>query len=341
MTFLQVTWFFLVGILLTGFAVLDGFDLGAGFWHLRTKGNEERRTVLNAIGPIWDGNEVWLVTGAGALFAAFPPVYASVFSGFYIAMMLLILCLVTRAVSLEFRSKEKSPTWRSIFDTAFSVSSIGAVLLFGVAMGNILIGIPLNEAGDSSIIFFELLGPYALMIGAVGVAMTAFHGANFIAVKAPGDLENRARTWSFYSGIVYLLLFCVASISTFIFFPNLTSNFLSYPVLFVVPVGVTASIVFSLYKIKQHNNVSAFLLSALSIILLMSVVGASLFPTMLPASNDPSLSLTLANSSSSELTLKVMLGLAILGMPLVIGYTAWAYRKFSGKVDINSPANHY
>ncbi len=341
MSFFQVIWFLLVGVLLTGFAILDGFDLGVGAWYLRAKGDPERRTLLNAIGPVWDGNEVWLLTGGGAIFAAFPPVYATVFSGFYLAMMLVVVCLITRAVSLEFRSKEESPRWRGIFDVAFSLSSIVAGLLFGVALGNILRGIPLNERGDYTGTFFGLLNPYALLIGVLGLAMLAFHGANFITLKSAGDLKARAETWAARSGILYLALFAVASVTTVVAVPHLTENFFAVPVLWLVPTVGAVTITLSVRFVRKARPEKAFLFSSLSITAMMGIAGASLFPRLVPALGAPELSLTAANASSSERTLKVMLLLAVVGMPLVLGYTIWVYRAFSGKVDPNSPSNHY
>ncbi len=341
MTWLQVIWFLLVGVLLTVFAILDGFDLGVGFWHLGAKGDKERRTLLNSVGPFWDGNEVWLLTGAGALFAAFPPVYASVFSGFYMAMMLLLLTLISRAVSLEFRSKEASTSWRATWDTVFSISSILATILFGVALGNILRGIPLNEAGDHTGTFFGLLNPYALMIGGLGLAMLAFHGANFIVLKAPGSLAQRARGWSLGMGVVYLALFIVASAVTIGTQPHLMKNFASTPLLWLIPVLALVFAAASLFFQKNEKSGKAFLFSSLSIAGMMGITGAALFPRLVPALGNPKLSLTAANSSSSELTLKVMFILAVIGVPIVIAYTIWVYKAFGGKVNVEHESNHY
>ncbi len=212
MTALQVIWFFLVGVLFVGYAILDGFDLGVGFWHLRAKGDDERRAMLNAVGPVWDGNEVWLLTAGGALFGAFPAVYASVFSGFYLALMLVLLVLMARAISFEFRSQVDSPGWRSAWDVIFSVSSTVAIVLFGVALGNILRGIPLDAAGNYTGTFFGLLNPFALMTGVLGLAMLAFHGALYMVIKGSGDLEERARGWVGPAGYVYLALFVVTAV---------------------------------------------------------------------------------------------------------------------------------
>lgn len=341
MTWLQVVWFLLVGVLLTVFAILDGFDLGVGFWHLWAKGDKERRTLLNAVGPVWDGNEVWLITGAGALFAAFPPVYASVFSGFYLAMMFLLLALISRAVSPEFRSKEESTTWRTTWDTVFSISSIVAGLLFGVALGNILRGIPLNEAGDYTGTFLGLLNPYALLIGVLSLSMLAFHGANFIVLKAPGDLGIRARSWSLVMGVVYLALFILASIVTITTHGHLMENFSFAPVLWLIPVLALLFITVALFFGKKDNPGKAFLFSSLSIAGMMGITGAALFPRLVPALGNPELSLTAANSSSSELTLKTMFILVIIGLPIVVAYTIWVYKAFGGKVDVDKESSHY
>lgn len=341
MTELQVIWFLLVGVLFTGYAVLDGFDLGVGFWHLRAKGDDERRTLLNAVGPVWDGNEVWLLTAGGALFAAFPPVYASVFSGFYLAMMLLLLALIARAVSLEFRSQEKSTRWRSSWDTVFSLASTLAAVLFGVALGNILRGVPLNEAGDVTGTFFTLLNPYAILIGMVTLSVLATHGALFIVMKASDDLAKRAKQWASAAGLVSIILFLVASIVTVATQTHLLENYSSVPVLWAIPVLALLAMGSSWFFNKQGRSGRAFFGSTLSIVFMMGLSGAALFPRLVPALDAPALSLTLSNSSSSELSLKTTLIIAVIGMPMVIGYTVWVYRAFKGKVDVSKESAHY
>jgi cytochrome d ubiquinol oxidase subunit II len=321
MTWLQITWFMLLGLLFTAFAILDGFDLGVGFWYLRAKGDRERRTLLNAVGPFWDGNEVWLLTAGGALFAAFAPVYAAVFSGFYLAMMLVLLALISRAVSLEFRSKEDSEIWRSTWDIVFSVSSIMASILFGVALGNVLRGVPLNQAGYYTGTFLQLLNPYAILIALTGLSMIAFQGANFILLKTEGALKQRAQGWAFKSGIVYGIMFAAASAVTIVSQPRLLSSFIAIPVLFIIPLLGALFIGAAIYHLKKERLRRAFIFSSLSIASMMGITGASLFPVLLPASNDPALSLTITNSASSELTLMSMLILALAGVPLVAAYT--------------------
>lgn len=341
MTALQITWFFLVGLLLTVFAILDGFDLGVGLWYLRAKGDGERRSLLRAIGPVWDGNEVWLLTGAGALFAAFPPVYAAVFSGFYLAFVLLILALVARAVSIEFRNKEESAIWRASWDAVFSVSSALAGLLLGVAFGNVLGGVRLDESGNYAGSFQDLLNPYALLTGALGLSMLAFHGANFIAWRSGGDLKSRAGRWAWRSGFVYFALFAATSIATIAAKPHLVENYRTSPVLFAIPLLAAVFIAGAAYAGRLGRRKTAFLGSSLSIAAMMSTAGAALFPRLVPALGDPELSLTAANSSSSELALGTMLAIAGVGMPLVLGYTFWVYKAFWGIGNADKVEEHY
>jgi len=296
---------------------------------------------MKAIGPVWDGNEVWLLTGGGAIFAAFPPVYASVFSGFYLAMMLVVVALVGRAVSLEFRNLEKNLLWRKTWDTVFSVASIVAGLLFGVALGNLLRGVPLDSDGNYTGTFLGLLNPYALVIGILGLSMFAFQGANYITLKTVGELEGKSRSWAKLSGITYLVLYAAAVVYTLIAGKHLLENFATLPVLWAIPVVPPVAIVASMSFGKRQQPGKAFLFSSLSIAGLMGLVGAGLFPRLVPALGNPALSLTAANSSSSELTLKTMLILAIIGVPLVLGYTIWVYRAFAGKVDPNQAGGGY
>ena len=336
MTALQVTWFFLIGVLLVGYAILDGFDLGVGIWHLFAKGDENRRKLLNAIGPVWDGNEVWLLTGGGAIFAAFPHVYATVFSGLYLAMLLLLLGLIFRAVSIEFRSKVASHRWRGIWDTAFAVGSALPALLFGVAMGNILRGLPLSESKDFAGTFFGLLNPYALMIGVLGFVMFATHGANYIVLKTEGQLADQARSWARRSSVAYLGLFIVAVVVTVITQPQLLANCRARPFLWVVPAVALIAIVMTGVANRRGQARDAFVWSTVSIAGLMAMCAAGIFPNIVPALNDPELSLTIANASSSARTLTVMLVVALIGMPLVLIYTGWIYYTFRGKVQLTA-----
>jgi cytochrome d ubiquinol oxidase subunit II len=321
--------------------VLDGFDLGVGFWHLRARGDDERRTMLNSVGPVWDGNEVWLLSAGGVLFGAFPPVYASVFSGFYLALMLVLLVLMARAISFEFRSQSESSRWRSAWDVVFSGSSVVATLLFGIALGNILRGIPLDSSGNFTGSFWTLLNPYALMIGILGLAMIAFQGALYTVIKGSGDLESRARDWARSAGYTYLALFLVASVVTIATQAHLLENYRDAVVLWAIPALALTFIVGAIVLNRRGEAGRAFLSSSLSIASIWGLVGCGLFPRLVPALNAPELSLTLANASSGDLTLKSMLVIALLGMPLVIVYTIWVYWAFKGKVDLGHESSHY
>src|SRR5271157_1701672 len=205
---LNTIWFILVGVLLTGYAVLDGFDLGIGALHLFTNKDEERRVMINAIGPVWDGNEVWLVTGGGALFAAFPDVYATVFSGFYLALMLLLASLIFRAVAIEFRSKQPMRWWRQMWDIGFSVGSLLSGLLMGVALGNIAWGVPIDEHGEFAGTFLGLLTPYPVLVGITTVALFMMHGAIYGTMKTEGALHDKLRVWA-RRGIIFFVICAV------------------------------------------------------------------------------------------------------------------------------------
>ena len=327
---LQITWFLLVGILIIGYAILDGFDLGVGFWHLFAKKKGERSAFIHSIEPFWDGNEVWLLTGGGALFAAFPPVYASAFSGFYLAMMLVLLGLIFRAVAIEFRNKVDSTAWVKTWDIAFSLGSILPSLLYGVAIGNILRGLELNAIGDYTGGFLALLNPFSLLCGVVGLSMFALHGALYLAMKVDAEIANDARQWASKVWYVFLVLLMVA-VSVGI--KQYTYGIKAIPMALIALTLITNSLVFALNK--QGRSTGAFLASCGTIAFLMLAVASALFPNMVPASNDPELSLTVFNSSSSQLTLISMLVIALIGMPIVLGYTWFIHRVFKDKVKVS------
>ena len=328
MTTLQIVWLFLIGVLLIGYAILDGFDLGVGFWHLFAKKGAERGTFIRAIEPFWDGNEVWLLTAGGALFAAFPAVYATVFSGFYLALILVLLGLILRAVSIEYRNKVADPRWVAVWDVAFAVGSILPSLLYAVAIGNLLRGLPLNATGDYTGGFFALLNPYALTVGLVGLSMFALHGALYLAVKTGGATQLKARTWAAKAWWAYAPLFMIAAGWTS--HGYLRGGGVALP----QTLGAAAALAIGLVRVfnRQGRDLPAFLASCAGIALVMLSVVAVLFPNLVIASNDASLSLTIFNASSSFRTLGVMLVIALIGMPVVIGYTVFIHRIFRGKV---------
>jgi cytochrome d ubiquinol oxidase subunit II len=333
-TALQTTWFFLVGLLIAGYAILDGFDLGVGILSLFNRRGAERRIYMNAIGPVWDGNEVWLLTGGGALFAAFPPVYASVFSGFYLALMLLLVALIMRAVSLEFRGKVDSPGWQRFWDRAFGIGSLLPSLLFGVAVGNILRGIPLDAAGNYTGTFFTLLNPYAVLIGLLSLTMFTCHGALYLAIKGNEEIRARMLDWATRLWFGWVALYVIATLASIFVSPWLFTGLLGSPIFWVVFLLLLAGLLTLPLGVRGRRPGRAFLSSSIAIAATIGLAGLSLFPRLVPSLTDPAFSLTAANSSSTPRTLETMLIIALIGMPLVLGYTIFIYRRFRGTVEI-------
>jgi cytochrome d ubiquinol oxidase subunit II len=332
---LNSIWFLLVGVLFTGYAILDGFDFGVGILHLFVKKDKDRRILLNSIGPVWDGNEVWLVTGGGALFAAFPGAYATVFSGFYNAFMLLLAALIFRAVSIEFRSKEPGCTWRQSWDIAFSVASFLAALLIGVAMGNITRGIPLDSQGDFIGSFIGLLNPYSLLLGVTVVALFAMHGAIFLVMKTEGELQATIKGWVPRLIALFLALFITFNIATLFECPDLVSVMLTRPHGFVVlALDILAALSIGFMTARGYEF-GSFLMSSLTMVLLMAVLGLSYFPHIVMSMPNPANSLTIYNCASSQKTLGIMLIIAIIGVPIVLAYTVSIYWIFRGKTKLS------
>lgn len=334
-TWLQATWFVLIGLLLAGYAVLDGFDLGVGILHPLARGDRQRRIFINAIGPIWDGNEVWLITFGGALFAAFHLAYASIFSGFYTAFMLLLFALIARAVSIEFRSKMTTPGWRHFFDWGFCLSSLLATLLFGVAVGNAIIGVPIDELGNFQGTFATLIRPYTILTGLLAVSMFAMHGALYLVLKIPaGELHDRVRGWIWHTWGIFLVIYMLTTMYTLIDVERAVPNFRDFPwaaAVVVINVLAIANIPRAVYNDRPGQ---AFLSSCVTIVALVCLFSFALWPNLVTASNDPANSLTISRAASSEKTLWIMLIVAILGMPLVLTYTFVVYWTFRGKVEL-------
>jgi cytochrome bd ubiquinol oxidase subunit II len=332
---LNTTWFILVAVLLAGYAILDGFDLGVGILHLFITGDTERRLSMNAIGPVWDGNEVWLVTGGGALFAAFPEVYASAFSGFYTAFMLLLVTLIFRAVAIEFRSKRPSPRWRQGWDIAFSLGSFGAALLMGVAFGNIAAGLPLDASHNINVGLLGLLNPYAIVVGMTTVVLFAMHGAIYLVLKTEGEIQSRVRGWVRPLIVWFVILYALTTMATLLWHPHLAERMRAQPVWFLVPVLTMLAVANVPREIFHGREFRAFLSSSAAIGLLVILVGLGLYPNILLSDPNPENSLTIINAASSQKTLKIMLIIAIIGVPLVLTYTAGIYWIFRGKVKID------
>ncbi|MCA9752020.1 MAG: cytochrome d ubiquinol oxidase subunit II [bacterium] len=332
---LALTWGALLGVLLAGYAILDGFDLGVGILHpFVPRDDREKRISLNSIGPLWDGNEVWLVTFGGALFAAFPEAYASAFSGFYLAFVALLFALIFRAVSLEFRSKVAAPAWRAGWDAGFFASSFLASLLFGVAVGNVMRGLPLSARGDYVGGTLDLLHPYALLTGAFVVSLFALHGGIFLMLKTTGELRARARraVWRAYAAFV--VLYAAVSIATWISVPEAVANFAHARWLWVVPVLNLAAVINVARAVRRGRGGEAFVSSALAIVALVALFAAAMFPNLLRSDPLPEHSLTLFNAASSARTLEIMLLIAALGLPFVLTYTVIIYRTYRGPVEL-------
>lgn len=332
---LNMIWFGLVGILFTGYAILDGFDLGVGALHLLTKTDDERRIMLNSIGPVWDGNEVWLVTGGGALFAAFPSVYATVFSGFYLAIFLLLFALIFRAVAIEFRSKQPMKWWRTMWDISFSVGSIFSSFLIGVVLGNVAWGIPLTADHEYAGNFLSLLHPYALLIGLTTVALFMMHGAIYAVMKTEGALHDKISSWVNNAIIFFIICYATATMATLLYVPHMTVYFKQHPVLFALAFVNMLAIANIPREIQKGRDFFAFLSSCAAVITLMAILGIGVFPNMVVSNPNPEYSLTIYNSASSAKTLKIMLNIALMGIPLVLAYTVSIYWIFRGKVKLD------
>jgi cytochrome d ubiquinol oxidase subunit II len=332
---LNITWFLLVGILIIGYAILDGFDLGVGVIHLFTKKEEEKRIAMNSIGPVWDGNEVWLLTGGGALFAAFPIVYATVFSAFYIAFMLLLAALIFRAVAFEFRGKVESAAWRKLWDYAFGIGSLLPAILFGVAMGNIIRGLPINGNGNFIGTFFDLLNPYSILIGLLSLTMFIMHGSIYLAMKTEGEFRHRVTGWTNKTWVIFVLLYVIATFISLFEVPFLFEGLLRNPIFWVLFILLLVSVLYQPVAVKAKRFFQAFIASSITIASMIGLTAVSLFPRLVPSNLNLDYSLTIYNASSSKNTLTAMLVIALIGMPLVIAYTIFIYRVFKGKTVIS------
>ena len=333
---LALAWGALLLVLLTGYAILDGFDLGVGLLHRFVPSTDhERRVVMNSIGPLWDGNEVWLVTFGGALFAAFPEAYATAFSAFYTPFMLLLFSLILRAVSLEFRGKVASPRWRRLWDEAFFVGSGSAAYLFGLAVGNVVVGIPLDERGDFTGDLSDLVTPYPLAMGLLAVTAFAMHGACFLALKTEGDLRARVDTWIGRSHALFAVTLAAVTALTVSMVPSATANFERWPWLWILPAALVATMIRIPLLRAAGRFAAVFTHSCVVVAALVGLFAAAVFPHLVVSSPNPEQSLTLFNAASSPDTLKRMLWIAAIGAPFVAGYTVVIYWTYRGVVRLD------
>jgi cytochrome d ubiquinol oxidase subunit II len=367
-TTLRVVWWALLGVLLVGFAVTDGFDMGVGaLLPFVARTDIERRVAINTIGPVWEGNQVWFILGGGAIFAAWPALYALSFSGFYLAMFLVLLALILRPVGFKYRSKRPSAAWRTRWDWALFVGGAVPALIFGVACGNALRGVPFHFTADLRPIYegnlFGLLNPAALYCGLVSLAMLVMHGAAWLAIKADGIVADRARRFGATAGLVTALLFAGGGLLITLGFLGgyrVTSpiawagpsnplgktvvadsgawlaNFAAHPALWLVPgLGVAAPLLAALC-FKAGRPAFAFVFSKLGVAMIVTTVGVAMFPILLPSSTNPGHSLAVFDASSSRATLRNMLIATVIFMPIILAYTAWVYRVLWGRVSAAS-----
>jgi cytochrome bd ubiquinol oxidase subunit II len=328
-------WYFIIGFCIIAYTVLDGFDLGVGILHPFIKGDENRRIFLNAIGPVWDGNEVWLVVVVGALFAGFPSAYATLFSGFYNICMLLLTALVFRACAIEFRSQRPSKKWRFTWDMIFSIASLGIAFGIGFALGNLVQGVPLDEHHDLIREQFNPWQPYPILVGLTTAALFAMHGSIYLVMKTEGSLQTKLRNWTNRTIMLFILFYMMTTWATLVYMPHMTSRMKDMPYLFffaMISMFVIASVPLQMSKGKSFR---AFLSSSAGIAFLVAIYGIGTYPEIIHSSVNPATnSLMILNAASSELTLIVLLIIVAIGVPLVLAYSTCIYRVFMGKVRL-------
>ncbi|HLW90921.1 MAG TPA: cytochrome d ubiquinol oxidase subunit II [Roseiarcus sp.] len=360
---LRLIWWALLGVLLIGLAVMDGFDLGAAILlPFVGKTDAERRVVINTVGPVWEGNQVWLILGGGAIFAAWPPLYAVAFSGFYLAMFLVLCALILRPVGFKFRSKLANPTWRRVWDWALFVGGLVPALIFGVAFGNVLRGVPFRFDDTLRMTYegtlFGLLNPFALLCGLVSVAMLTMHGGAYLALKAEAPVADRAAFFASRAAMALIVLFAIGGLCVALLIDGYSivgviphdgpsnplmkhaaanagawlANYGNAPSILAAPIVAFGGAALTILFLSARRNGVAIVASALSVAGVVATAGLSVFPFLLPSSLDPNASLTVWDASSSQLTLMIMLIATLVFLPIVLAYTAWVYHVLRGRV---------
>lgn len=338
---MPTVWFCVLAFIGGGYAVLDGFDLGMGvlyLWIGRT--DDERRTALLAIGPVWDGNEVWLIATGGLLVLSFPRVYAAGFSGFYLALMFVLWLLMGRGLALEWRANVQHPMWRQAADVVFSLCSLLLALLFGIAVGNVVNGVPLNPQGYYQGLFSWMINPYALLVGLLSVTLLALHGANWLALKTDGVVQERARLASRRLFPIVVGLIVLATIGTFLARSAMGINYRTYPIWFIAPLATIVMIVLQWRYRAANADLLAWVTSSGLLLTLLVSTGIGLYPYLLPSSPHPERSLTINNSYSSHFAMQVGLTWLIIGLILALAHTSFVYYLFKGKVKLEA-GSHY
>ena len=368
---LKLIWWAFIGVLLIGFAITDGFDMGVAAWlPFLGKSDDERRVIINSIGPVWEGNQTWLITAGGAIFAAWPLVYAAAFSGLYAALLLVLFSLFFRPVGFDYRNKSQNKTWRACWDWGLFVGGAVPALVFGVAFGNLLIGLPFYYDDTLRSFytgnFWQLLNPFALLCGLVSLSMLMMHGGIYLQLKSNGPVRERAKNASAVAGLLCVILFLIAGacvafgLDGYVLNSQLDfnaalnplgkevtkqtgawlANYSAYPVLKVVPVMAVLCVFGAIWSSRKRYEKTAFLLSSLAVANIILTAGASMFPFVMPSSTHPSHSLMLWDAVSSQKTLGIMLVVTVIFLPIILLYTSWVFKVMSGKVSEETVRKH-
>jgi cytochrome d ubiquinol oxidase subunit II len=331
----NVWWFLVFGGVISGYAILDGFDLGAGSLHLLLNKELSRRIALNAIGPVWDGNEVWLVIGGGALFAGFPVAYAAIFSAFYVPFMIFLVGLIFRGVAIEFRSKEPGLLWRKTWDVVYCVASIIISLSLGLMLGNVALGISLNEQKEFNGDWLSFFNFFSIMVAITTLALFMMHGAIYLTMKTENRLYTKLYILTRQFIIFFVLSFVITTLYTLLYIPHLGDFFRAHPTSFIIPVLMVLSIANIPRQLKIGKYRYAFISSSVTISLLLIMVALEVFPYLLYSKDNPANSITVHNAAASAKTMKILLIIALIGTPLVGIYTSFVFWTFKGKVKLD------
>jgi cytochrome bd ubiquinol oxidase subunit II len=332
---LATWWYLVIGALITGYGVLDGFDLGAGTLHLFFKKEESRRIALNAIGPVWDGNEVWLIIAGGALFAGFPLVYGMIFSIFYIPFMIFLMCLIFRAISIEFRSKEPMLWWRKMWDVAYMVSSTLITLLLGLVLGNLIHGLPVDKDHNFTGNLLTFFNPYSILIAITTMALFMLHGSIYLVMKTESRLYSKLTIIVNNCSKFFILCFITTSMATLIYIPQMTTAFKRNPEFFIIPLLAVFIVLNVKRQIDKRRYFNAFISSSLTTSLLLILFAIGLYPSIVISSLNPAYNVSIYDAAATDKSLTIMMWFVAIGTPLVASYTLFVFWTFRGKVKLN------
>lgn len=333
---LQYLVYFVFFFAIIAYATLDGFDLGVGCLHLFAKGDMERRLMINAIGPVWDGNATWIVIGGGVLFAGFPKVFAISMAGFYTPVMILLFCFMLRGAAVEFRHQKSEAKWRNLWDYAFFFASALLAFNIGMMLGNMVDGFPLNERSEFQGTLFNLFKPYPVLVALLGMSIFMMHGSIYLLMKTEGKFHDRIRIWVKRLIVIFLIMWATTTLCTFLYQKHMVNPYYKHPILGIFALFSLAAIWSIPRSIAKKNDGWAFIGSCLSIVFLLILFGIGTFPNLIYNVSDPARSLTFQNSSASQTTLFVLVIIALIGMPLSFFYFSYLYRVFRGKIKLDS-----